>query len=323
MRILACIGALALACCASVQPLSACAPAPTLALCGDGPRRDCRDAGELERLIARAPLEIVAAEPLPGFSHALRLTARLPDGNRVRLKWKRAGRGGDGWNRSPRHELAAWAVQRLVLPPDQPVVPPTVVRCLPRAQLARWSNERVRATFRGADCVLGTLSWWLEDARPLGRFAGDPAHRNAVARLNLVTYLIDHGDTKPANFVADDARAFAVDNGISFSALPTLRTWIVRDWSRLHVRALPRAVEERLARIDRHALDQLAVLAQLELRDGKLVPVAPGPAFDPDRGVRRRGDVIQLGLTRREIDALELRLAHVRALVGTRQLARY
>jgi hypothetical protein len=36
--------------------------------------------------------------------------------------------------------------------------------------------------------------------------------------------------------------------------------------------------------------------------------MAPGPPFDANAGVRRRGDVIQLGLTWSEIDAIGDRL---------------
>jgi hypothetical protein len=50
------------------------------------------------------------------------------------------------------------------------------------------------------------------------------------------------------------------------------------------------------------------VLVQFEVRDGQLVQVEPMENVDPGNGVRREGDVIQMGLTTREIGAVHRRL---------------
>ena len=49
---------------------------------------------------------------------------------------------------------------------------------------------------------------------------------------------------------------------------------------------------------------RLGVLAQWQLEDGRYVPVALGPNLGVNRGVRREGKDLQMGLTRSEIQAV-------------------
>jgi hypothetical protein len=172
----------------------------------------------------------------------------------------------------------------------------------------------------------------VEDAHTLhsfdrDRYARDLAYRTAIARLNLLTFVIDHRDAKDANFVLTrtaPVHALSVDNGLAFSGFRTFRGWVVYDWSHLLVPSLPRDTVERLKRITRGDLDRLAVLVQLERRDGKLVSVEPGPPIgDGEDGVRRSGGTIQFGLTHEEIDAVERRIRTVLELESSGRLATF
>jgi hypothetical protein len=200
------------------------------------------------------------------------------------------------------------------------VVPPTAARCQP-PEWARLAGSDPRPTFAGTACVFGILSYWLENAHQLEafsaeRFAHDPGYRRRMALFNLTTYLIDHRDTKAANFIASrDARPYSVDNGMSFSGWRTPYGWFARGWQELVVDGLPREVLARLRRISRRDLDALATVAQFRARAGNLEPAPLDPPFDAHHGVRRRGDMIQLGLTWDEIDGVAQRLRALLARV--------
>jgi hypothetical protein len=275
----------------------------------------CLSPREMETLLGEAPLYLRAAEPVgSGRAGAIRLLVEIPPV--VRVKWKSSAPGGDGYNRSPRRELAAYALQKLLLDEDDYVVPPSAARCQP-PEWAALAGSDATPTFADARCVLGVVSYWVEDAHPLepfsqDRFAHDGVYRRRVALLNLVTHLIDHHDTKAANFVVSrDQRAFSVDNGMAFSGWRTPYGWFSLGWQDLRVGALPADVVRRLRRLTRRDLDSLATVAELRVRAGRLEPAALEPPFDAARGVRRRGDRIQLGLTVDEIDSVWQRLEGV------------
>lgn len=315
--------------------LSACAHAPvpkldeTVSLCGLG-RSPCLPADTLERRL-EGPLTVRDVRPVgSGLSKPMLLTVEL-EGHLVRLKWKVAAHGGDGHNRSPRHELAAWVLGRMIAGDPDEVVPPTVLRCLTPEEQRALFGRNAKPTFRGIDCTLGTLSLWVEDADVLHgidrqRFQRDKQYRASIARLNLLTYVVDHRDGKDANFLVTrgaPVHVFAIDNGVAFSGIRTPRGWFVRDWSHWKVQAVPRAALERLRSIGPAQLERLAVLAQLEVRDGRLVRVPPGPPLPGDDGIRRFGNTIQIGLSREEIEGVSQRIARVLALVETGQLATF
>jgi len=245
-----------------------------------------------------------------GTTGAARLRLEVAGHERpVDVKWKRAPRRLDGINNSPRRELAAYEVQKLVLDPDQYVVPTTVVRCV-TTEMVGAPEPAFRAD---ASCALGALSLWLEDVTlpdvlyDAEAFAADPGYALPMAHFDLVTYLIDHEDGRRGNFLVSKSGAFrrvyAVDNGVSFGGI--FYNWFVRNWDGLRVPALPRAAVDRLRGLRRDSLDRLGVLAQLERRaDGRYENVAPGANLDPDAGVRIDEGVVQLGLERDEIDGL-------------------
>jgi hypothetical protein len=72
---------------------------------------------------------------------------------------------------------------------------------------------------------------------------------------------------------------------------------------------LPRGTVERLRGISEEDFEQaLGVLAQFEVRGGRLVQVEPTENLDPGDGVRQVEDVIQMGLRTREINGVYGRL---------------
>ena len=173
-------------------------------------------------------------------------------------------------------------------------------------------------TFDGVPCVYGVLSYWLTNVSPEGvfdaaRFDSDPKYRQSVANMNLLTYLVDHRDTRPSNFLisTDKAhpRTFAVDNGLAFSGFRNpLFMFTKTNWARIIVPELPREQLERLRKLTRQDLDTLLTVAQYSVTPEGLVEVPPTAASSDSSGVRRDGDVIQLGLTRKEVDGVAARL---------------
>jgi hypothetical protein len=273
-----------------------------------------------ERFFAREPMELAAIERTPqGVSGAWKGQVVFPrDGRRVRVKWKPTLKGdADGWDNSPRKELAAYVVQKWFLAPEDYVVPTTALRCVPLDKYRRLDTEAV-PTIDGTRCVLGALSLWLEHVAvpdPLydpERFLSDSAYAYHFSDFNVLAYLTDHRDGRPGNIlVADDEtnrRVFAVDNGISFGGL--IYNFLTTNWNVLRVPAIRRKVAERLRAVDEQALTALGTLVELHVDgDGVLRPVKGGPSEDPDRGSRVGPGRIQLGLTAPEIDAVRERIA--------------
>lgn len=251
-----------------------------------------------------------------GVTGARKLTLRFSDGEDLDVKWKPVPDGMDGWNNSPRKEIAAYAVQRLFLDPPDFVVPTTVLRCLP-PDAFRPLGDNPKPNVRGAQCVLGVLEEWLHDVHPPQHvydpklFQRDPVYARHMADLNLFTYLIEHQDGRSSNFLMSNdpaqRRVFSIDNGIAFGA--SIHNFFVRNWSEIRIPALRRDAVERLRAQPRAALDALAVVAEMR-RDagGVLRPVPPGASRAPDRGLHLDDGTLQLGLRRAEIEALEARL---------------
>ena len=205
--------------------------------------------------------------------------------------------------------------QKLFLDPSEYVVPPIVGVCVPLEEHAETLGP-VDPTFPGTRCVFGVLAYWLENvqdeaARDLDRFDRDAAYRENLARLNLLTYLIDHRDPRDANFlIAKDPerpRVFSIDNGLAFGGFQNPFTFVYGDWGDVRVPALARVDVERLRGAKHADFERLAVVAQFAIRDGMLVAVPPGPPLPEDEPVRVSEGIVQFGLTRKEIDAMESR----------------
>jgi hypothetical protein len=229
----------------------------------------------------------------------------------LRVKWAAAPRGADSFNNRPRFEIAVYELQKLFLDEEDYVVPPTVARVMPLDEYPR--KDAVLTTFRNIDAVVVLMQYWLsnvtdEDVYDKNRTKDDSLYARHLADMNILTCLVRHADANPGNVListAGNARVFAVDNGVSFGDISDRPD----DWRKMRTDRLPQGTVERLRGITEEDLHQaLGVLVQFEVRDGQLVQVEPTENVDPGNDVRREGDVIQLGLTTREIGRVHGRL---------------
>jgi hypothetical protein len=232
-----------------------------------------------------------------------------------RVKLRRSDPGAEGFNNVPRYDLAAYAIQQLLMEPNEYVVPPTALRMVPVEEYKRYYHDpaAVKPTFKGADEVLCVVQYWLQNVKnppdiyDPARFNADPVYARHIGQLNIFTYLIEHRDSNQGNFLISNAeqgpRVFSIDHGVAFASLDSDRGTA---WLKLRVDRLPKdAVERVRPLVDRDYLaSKLAVLGQWELRDGHYVPVEPTAAMSTRRGVRTKDGVVQMGLTGDEIAAI-------------------
>jgi hypothetical protein len=274
---------------------------------------------DLERLLAADPMLITQASisrPKAAGDITLRAEVSFGGAPPLRVKLRRADPGANSFNNVPRYDLAAYELQKLFLDPAEYVVPPTVLRMVPLADFAKYVPGVVR-TFPVADQVLGVVQYWLsditaeQDIYSRERYAADLVYARHIGQLNVLTYLIEHRDSNLGNFLIGKdklgARVFSIDHGVAFASEGSDRGEL---WKVLRVSSLPADTIEKLRRITPQLLaDRLGVLAQWQLRNGRYVAVPAGKNLFASRGVRREGDVLQMGLTRAEISALQRQLA--------------
>jgi hypothetical protein len=287
----------------------------------------------LRRRLQDDAFEIVAAKDAgSGVMGSYKLTLRFPDGSTTDAKWKPAPRGGDGWNSTPRREIAAYVVQQYFLDPDDYVVPPVVARCI-ALDVYRSIDADAEPNLEHGQCVFGALSAWLRNVKPpeepmlqSDRFSSDPRYAYHFGNLNLLTYLIKHKDTKPGNILIstdpNNPQLFSVDNGVAFGH--TMFNFFALHYNRLIVGGVPKRSIERLRQVTRADLDRLGVLG--ELRDdgtGVLRPVPPSDNVDPDLGVRSVPNGIQFGLSTWQINAIDERLRELRERIGHGEVAMF
>jgi hypothetical protein len=224
------------------------------------------------------------------------------------VKLRKAEPGANSFNNVPRYDLAAYELQKFFLDPAEYVVPPTNLRMVALADFARFSPE-VHATFPTADQVVAVVQYWLSDIKVIAdvydpaRFAADPVYARHIGQLNVLTYLIRHGDSNLGNFLIGNAekgaRVFSIDHGVAFASEESDRGDAWRD---MRVTQLPADTVERLRKITPELLtERLGVLAQWQLKDGNYVAVVKGEIMSRFHGVRRSGDDLQMGLNRSEI----------------------
>ncbi len=243
-----------------------------------------------------------------------RVTLMFPDSVMMMVKWAKAAPGGESFNNVPRYEIAAYELQKLFLDEKDYVVPPTVARVvsLPWYQSL---DASVKPTFTRTSSVLVVLQYWLwnvtgNDFFDQNRLRADSVYARHLADMNILTYLIDHKDANQGNYLISkdsaNPRLFSVDNGVAFRSQESNRG---TEWRSLRVDRLPRVTVERLRAIQREQLERaLGVLCQFEIRDGELIQVEKSENLDRGRGVRRKGNQLQLGLTTREIADVHARL---------------
>jgi hypothetical protein len=260
-----------------------------------------------------------------GVTGAARLTVRFADGQRIKIKWKPfPPKTLDGWNNSPRKEIAAYRIQRWLFDEDDYVVPTTIPICIP---LDRYTpiDPKAHASVPGSSCVLGVVAIWMTDVTnpddlfDEDRFKKDPEFARHLADFNLLAYLIDHRDGRDGNFLIStdpkDPRVFAVDNGIAFEGFPW--NFFVRNWNAIRVPWLRREPIDRLRAIPPDEVrDRLASLVDLVMDErGIFIVQQPTAPISPDKGVRKVPGRIQLGLTTKEIANLQERITDLVARV--------
>ena len=269
---------------------------------------------ELERLLAAEPLVIAHAEiSRPKAKGDITLKADISFGGEppLRVKLRKSEPGANSFNNVPRYDLAAYELQKLYLDAAEYVVPPTALRMVPLADFAKYSPG-VERTFPAADQVVAVVQYWLNDILSIpdvydaGRFNADPLYARHIGQLNILTYLIRHRDSNQGNFLLGKAergaRVFSIDHGVAFASDESDRGDV---WKDLRVNRLPADAVERLRSVTPQLLtERLAVLAQWQLKDGNYVAVANGANLSENRGVRRKDDHLQMGLTKGEIREL-------------------
>ncbi len=279
-----------------------------------------RPVTEVEARLDTVPFEFIDVHGTR-FHGDLTMRVAMSYGDSVVLaaKLKPAPHGGDmEFNNRPRYEVAAYRLQKLFLLPDDYVVPPTTLRALP-LPTARRLDSSLEPTFDDTHSVVVELQYWLnrvtqKDFYDKARLRTDTVYARHFADMNIVTYLIRHSDSNEGNFlVSQDSAApcvYSVDNGVSVMSPVSERGYFWRD---LHVDRLPRATVERLRAITRADMDHaLEVVAQFTITPDKLlVPAAPGANLNARSGVRRKGDVVQFGLTKSEIADVHDRLVRL------------
>lgn len=321
------IVALALVDCGGSTLRPAAALTEPTELCVRDVRGPCRSSQEIEGWLTSPDLQVLGvANTTTGRQNAKVLTLAVPSARgRIvfRAKW-RAQSTAHRLN-DPRREIAAYAVQKLYLDPEDYVVPPAAMHCFPLGQYRKIVEPN--ATPRGElRCEYGTLEYWLENALDLKTaedegwfssyelfdarlFRTEEIYRRSLANMNLFLYLIDHGDSHKKQFVFTRVRrslhAWDVDNSIAFSLYRNPRLTPQLDWSILHVPAVPKNSIERLRKLSLDDVRELLVIEQLELQNGMLVRgVRSTPAMQLDYGLRWAGNTLQVGLTESEVNRL-------------------
>ena len=269
---------------------------------------------ELEQLLAAEPLVIHEAKiSRPNAKGDITLRAEVSFGGSkpMRVKLRKSEPGANSFNNVPRYDLAAYELQKLFLDPDEYLVPPTALRMVPLADFQKYSPDVYR-TFPNADQVVAVVQYWLSDILSIPdvydaeRFASDPLYARHIGQLNILTYLIRHRDSNQGNFLIGKAergaRVFSIDHGVAFASEESDRGDV---WKDMRVDRIPADAVERLRKVTPEILtERLAVLAQWRLEGGNYVPVAKGRNLSETRGVRRKGDDLQMGLNKSEIREL-------------------
>jgi hypothetical protein len=266
--------------------------------------------------LGSANLVILEAKPVRSAKDVTRRArARVAPDDAFSIKVRRAARLAQSFNNQPRYELAAYELQKLLFETENEVVPPTALRSM-RLQDFQSIDPLAEETFRGTGATLFIVQCWLAGAKPHPlaidetRFAAEAAYALAISNLNVLTYLIEHKDANAGNVMLvqneDAVRAWAIDNGVAFESEDSDRGDY---WRALHVRAIDPRLHERLTRVERATLDRtLGVVAEFALVDGNWVARPSGANLRPTSGVRRVGEVLQLGLNRKEIGAVQRRI---------------
>lgn len=253
-----------------------------------------------------------------GVTGASKLKIQYPDGQVVKVKWKAVPSSKlDGWNNSPRKELGTYVMQRFVVDADDYMIPTVAPHCLTTEEY-KAIDPAAKPSLQGTNCVLGTISIWMEDLTDpwpffeKERFNSDPKYARFLSDMNVVLYLVDHRDGRRGNLLRStdlsDPRVYAVDNGIAFDTFPW--NMLVPNWNEIRVPWIAKETVERLRKIDDDELEKaLGVLAEMETdATGNLHLANMTTNLNPLDGVRLHANRVQFGLTVDEIEDVEERL---------------
>jgi hypothetical protein len=284
-----------------------------------------RPVAELERELSQEPFSVETAEisrPKAKGDITLKAQISFAGGPPITAKLRKSEPGAEDFNNRPRYDLAAYELQKLFIDPPEYVVPPTALRMVPLDVFRKYSPD-VKPTFRGSDDVLGVVQYWLHEVKVIAdvydeqHFRSDPVYARHIGQLNILTYLIEHGDSNVGNFLISRAeqgqRVFSIDNGVAFAFNESDRGTL---WKSMRVDRLPADAVDRLRKLDENELTRrLAVLAQWKLDGGHWIATPPGENLSSGRGVRIDGEVVQMGLTRGEISQLHRQVERLLKLI--------
>ena len=241
---------------------------------------------EAEQLLGKAPLrfrELKATDK--GVAGAMKGTVTFPGrSGGLEVKWKPLAPGHvDGWNNSPRKEVAVYEIQKWFLaagglrgadhrgalhsalgvptvssprpspPLPEPVASSVRCRCGSRTSTSRRSSSippasrGIRTTRTTSPTSMSSPSW------------------------------CEHRDGRPGNIlVAEDdtnRRVFAVDNGISFGGL--VYNFLTTNWDVIRVPGIRRAVVNKLRAVGPKELGALGTLVELRADANGILRPAP------------------------------------------------
>jgi hypothetical protein len=290
----------------------------------------------VEAWLRDSRVRILASAAAGGTQDAKVLTLAVPEqsGERVfRARWRALD--SESLINDPRKELGAYAVAKSFLEPHEYVVPPTSGHCFPLEEYRARVDTKAPPSFEkeGVECVFGILSYWLENvAPPKGAreagvwrkegildeelFRSDATYRKSVSDLNLLTYLIHHGDSHDKQFLLTkdrpSPRVYTVDNSVTFESVKNPMTLFREDWSAIRVPELSERSLERLLALSADDWSRLNAIETYRKRDGQLSSAPPdAPIGPPDAGVRWVGLGLQIGLTETEIAGVRHRLSEL------------
>lgn len=301
-------------------------------LCIGSVNHGCRSAGDVVRRMQDTSIQLVQAAPAPrGAQGATVVTLRGSDGVIFDAKW-RALQTRSRFN-DPIAELAAFRLQESLLEPVDFVVTPTAAACIDHsAYRALRHNIEFDMAY---PCVPGVLSFWLQRAQSLttarqhglvpvpgeernhgdpwlyepGRFRSDASYRRNVAHLNVLAFLMAHGDAHEGQFVVTGppTHVFMVDNSVAFDMGHRDAMNERQDLSRWLVPSIPRETAERLRAFAESEMLSLRVLATLAPDRGHMSARESAPFGSSGERVRRDGERLQLGLTDDEVEGVRVR----------------
>jgi len=250
---------------------------------------------------------------------------------KAKFKWKVAPEGGlEDFNNSVSREIASYQIQKLFLEPIDYVVPTSLVFCMHYQYHSEILGLEGKPQVPGANCVIGNASLWLNDVKvpPVlfekKRFLAEPDYAYYLSNFNILTYLIDHRDTRSANVMVpnndEQYQVFSIDNGTTFGAT-ILYNYFAYNWNIIRVPSLRNETINRLRMLKREDLDTLGVVAQLNKESDEIFRnVIPGKNLNPASSVRIQSEVVQFGLTKKQINGVWNRMQKLIARVDSGEI---